>query len=312
MGSFNRYFGSRDDVPEWAKFFEPKEYRAFMEAIEAEFKRRRVRARFDEGTVTLTPPKGAPQQCGLLNLAQMCHQLPREEWAEVVQHHFDSLFEAGGQDEALDGLEGDFERARALLKVRLYPEDASEAMDRAHAVFRPSFDRVIEALVYDFPNTVATVHTDHVKAWGRPPEEIFGLGLSNVRSSGKLTPQAFPLEEGGSLEALTGESFFTATHALLLDDYIGAAEHGALVAIPHRHTVLFHRIENLTAVRAIQALLIAGFGMYQEGPGSISPELYWWRGGRYTLLPSRVSAKAIDFSPPAEFVELLNGLSEPS
>lgn len=312
MATFSRFFGSRDDVPEWAKFFEPSEYRAFMEAVEAEFRRRRVRARVDEGIATLQRRGASPQQCGLLNLAQMCHQLPRADWAEVVRAHFDSLFDPASQGEALDGLDCDFDRARGLLKVRLYPEDASEAMERAGAVYRSPFAQVIEALVYDFPHTVATVHADHLKAWGRPADEIFALGTANVRTSGKIAPQAFPLDGGGSLGALTGESFFTATHALFLADYLGAAPRGALVSVPHRHTILYHRIDDLTAVKAIQAMLVAGFGMFQEGPGSISPHLYWWRDGRYTLLPSKVTAKSIDFEPPEEFVDLLNGLAEPS
>ena len=51
--------------------------------------------------------------------------------------------------------------------------------------------------------------------------------------------------------------------------------------------------------------------MYREGPGSISPHLYWWREGRFAQLPSKVTATSVTFSPPDVFVsEVLDRLSE--
>jgi hypothetical protein len=52
--------------------------------------------------------------------------------------------------------------------------------------------------------------------------------------------------------------------------------------------------------------------MYQEGPGSLSPTLYWWKPGSLTALPSKVTATSISFSPPTVFVdEVLNKVPEP-
>ena len=98
-----------------------------------------------------------------------------------------------------------------------------------------------------------------------------------------------------------------------LEDYIESpTPYGAVVAVPHRHVVVFHAIRNLGVVKAISAMLPVAFGMYQEGPGSISPNLYWYRDGKFTLLPSKVTAKEITFLPPDTFVtEVLNILGEP-
>ena len=51
--------------------------------------------------------------------------------------------------------------------------------------------------------------------------------------------------------------------------------------------------------------------LFREGPGSISDQLYWWRGGEFVHLPHTVSGKSINFVPPDEFVQALNGLAEP-
>jgi hypothetical protein len=40
-----------------------------------------------------------------------------------------------------------------------------------------------------------------------------------------------------------------------------------------------------------------------------SPGLYWWRDGGVSLLPSQVEANNVQFAPPDEFVQVLNGLS---
>jgi hypothetical protein len=96
----------------------------------------------------------------------------------------------------------------------------------------------------------------------------------------------------------------------MLEDYVKEAPFGALAAAPHRHAVLYHVIRDRSAIKAINAMIPAAFGMFQEGPGSISPNLYWWQSGRLTLLPSRVTAKSIEFAPPPEFVEnVLNRLA---
>jgi hypothetical protein len=51
--------------------------------------------------------------------------------------------------------------------------------------------------------------------------------------------------------------------------------------------------------------------MFEQGPGSISPDLYWWREGSVTLLPSQFDGSNIQFMPPDEFVQALNALPEP-
>jgi hypothetical protein len=62
-------------------------------------------------------------------------------------------------------------------------------------------------------------------------------------------------------------------------------------------------------VQAVQTMLQVGMNAYQEGPGSLSPDLYWWHRGALTLLPSSIDRKGVQFFPPDAFVELLNSLS---
>jgi hypothetical protein len=313
MNIIQQLRGKDDQVPDWASFFPEEDFRVFMAALRQDLAARSLAHEVDAGagSVRITPPGNEPQTFGLLNLAQVCHQTPRGEWPDVIERHLDvalSVF-AGGMD-FVDRLGSDFSRARPLLKLRLYAEDYLES--GIPMVYRPVAEGLVAVLVYDLPQSIASVPADHLRSWRRTEDELFALGLQNVKAAGTLQHSTVPLPQGGALELLTGtDNYFAASHLLCLGDYLAETPAaGALVGAPNRHGLVLHRIEGIEIMGALQALLSAVPGMYAEGPGSISPNLYWWRDGTLTLLPSLIEEGQINFSPPAEFMEMLNGLSD--
>jgi len=313
MSLLGRFFGSRDDVPAWARFFPAEDYRSFLEAVEADLRRRGAPFEMGDGTVRAGPAGGPSADYGLLNLAQVCHATPPGEWGSTIAAHFDNAFSSDAEADALDARARSLDDVRACLKVRLYHPDYRAQVGADHLVHRVPAEGLVETLVYDLPGTVRTVPPEHVGTWGRPLDELFGIGLGNVRSEPRPDLQRLDLGHGATCSAIVGDSFFVASHALFLGDYLEAsARFGALVSIPHRHAVLFHPIADMKVILAINSLIPVTFGMYQEGPGSISDSLYWWRDGRFTRLPSKVTAQSVTFEPPDEFVdEVLNKLPEP-
>lgn len=314
MSQISRFFGSRDDVPDWAKFFPPDDYRAFLQAVDEEMRRRQLPFEFGDGTVHISPPGADRADYGLLNLAQTCHATSRAEWEPTIREHFDNAFRSTRDSEELDSRSGSLEGVRACIKVRLYHTDYLAQMGDTGLVHRVPAEGLIETLVYDLPGSVRTVPPDHVQKWGVADDELFRIGLENVRlEQPPPVRQQFDVGKGAVLQALVGDSFFTASHVLFLDEHLRPPpEFGAVVAVPHRHAVLFHPIEDMRVIGAVNSMIPIAFGMYQEGPGSLSAGLYWWRGGRLTLLPTKVNAQSISFSPPKEFVdEVLSRLPEP-
>jgi hypothetical protein len=266
-----------------------------------------------DGTVQLATPDGSPHTLGLLNVAQMCHQLPGEKWADQLQEHFDRMFRAQAESEAvIAAAEADFEKARPMLRVRLYPEDVRSSVAGEHMVARDVAPGILSTLVYDLPDTVMSVPQSHADGWGRSLDELFRAGTENARAEGRLEAVSMPLDGGAELTLLQGETFYASSHVLFLVDYLyPLSPFGALVSVPNRQAVLFHKIEDLRVIQAINTMIVLGHNLYQEGPGSISPQLYWWRDGDLTLVPSQFNNKKIDFSPPDEFVQVLNCLEQP-
>jgi hypothetical protein len=68
----------------------------------------------------------------------------------------------------------------------------------------------------------------------------------------------------------------------------------------------------MDVVTVVDMLGVIAMGMEREGPGSISPRLYWYEAGRYIDLPFTFTNKAFQFSPPDEFVAMLNRLADSS
>lgn len=306
MAFLKRLFSKRNSAPEWARFMGDEEYSRFICAVQSDFARRGGPFKLDAATGSLqVPGPTGPHTLGLLNLAQHCHQLPVESWGETIRKHFDTLLLGTPKFvEFTDELASDFSRAKEYLKVRVYPSDY--AADLAATVSESVAEDLIMVLVYDLPESVASVHPNHVEKWGVPPHDLFQLGLRNVRAEGLMEPERIDLGEGVYLDQYENpESFFGASHVLLLHEYFDPQpELGLLVSIPHRHGMVVHPIRDSGALISIRALIYLTPRLYEQGPGSITPSIYWYRSGLLTRLPYEAGANNhASFNPPSSFQE---------
>jgi hypothetical protein len=170
------------------------------------------------------------------------------------------------------------------------------------------------ALAYDLPDTVQVPPRDDILMWG-DEDELFELALEQTRAEPdlELTREDYGEDEGvepTSVWLLTGDSFFTATHALWADAFDPpTSEHGTLVAVPNRHAVLAHPIRDFSVIGALQIMLNVGHTLWTEGPGSLSDGLYWLRDGYLQRIETRVEGDHMIFAPPDDLVEIMNGFA---
>jgi hypothetical protein len=300
--------------PAWADFLTAPQYQRFLAMVQGYFRGQKVKCVLKDGQVNLAADgRYREQQLGLLNLAQMCRGQPEDQWPRIIAGHFGILQRSWREGEALEKRLGDFAKVAELLAVRLWPKSYCAGDLGNHMVWREDIPGTVSVLVYDLPSTIRNVNPAEVAAWGKEPDELFDLALANVREI--CIPDVLHKEMGDGLTftALVDESFYVASHALLLEQYhadlIGA--HGTLVGVPHRHVMLAYPIEQRpmkVVVGAVNRLIPVIAGMEKEGPGSISPLLYWYREGRFLPLPYEFKGKTINFYPPPPFLELLSDL----
>lgn len=300
------------EPPRWAKFMRDGEWAVFLAAVEAELRRRNWRYRLEDGYVWApwgAEPDATDEALSLLNLAQLCHAAGPDQFHRVIVSHFDALV-AGRKDRLLaDTLAGDLALARPHLKLRLYARETFRA-DADQFIVRDVADDLCGVLCFDLPSNVVTVNAESLDRWGCSADEVWYQALANLRRTEHGVVD--DVDVGGAvLRAMTGDSFFIASNLLLLDDFIASkSPWGALAAVPNRHTLVFHPIHDLTVLRAIDAMVVMASSMCAEGPGSISPNLFWWRDGALRTLPSVEADDHFEFVPPDDFVtEVLEPLA---
>jgi hypothetical protein len=225
------------------------------------------------------------------NLRQLARQVPRDDWPALVSDHISTIVTA--IEEPLDL--SDFELAQHLLRTRIYPAEADNGILAA----RPFAPGLIEAVVVDTPTTVRTVTIDEMEEWPVSGDALFVLGRANVRSDGSLQADDQALGNNVRVTVLHGWTFYAATHLAWLDEYLDIGPYGALVVVPSRSLIAAYPIrarafEREAVVRTAAAQLQAHAQQaYEEGPGSLSPHLFWWRAGGLTLLETRFDGEAL-------------------
>ena len=311
MGFLRRFRPSGSEVPEWATFFRPDEYEAFIKLVDTDLRRRGLTYELRDGLALIDRGGDEPDQLGLLNLAQRCQTTSRGQWPALIAGHVSSLLSLVGRD--LDALAADYERASQILRLRLYADESMGGMSPADdgPVLRRLTPGVLLGLVYDFPDSVASVSEEQLVGWDRPEAEVIDRARANTLAEPPPKREAVKAGNGAMFESMRGDSFYVASRVLGLADLLPAGTaNGTLVGLPNRHALLWHPIEDLQAVRAMTAMAPLIQRLFRDGPGSISNQLYWWRGGQLVHLPIAPNRKGFDFSPPDEFVAMLNRLEE--
>jgi len=306
MSFLRRAFGG-DRAPDWALYMSGDEYRAFARHLEQEMSKRSWTSQItDGGTVVVDRGTGTPEEFGLSNLAQVCHQLDRSGWADAIAAHFTNLLAAEAAGKRLN----DFAVAEPLLKVRVYRASDMPPLALAGMVTTPLAPDLVGVLVADLPTTVQTLGKETVAGWGTPIDELFGIATRHMAEEAATYDQSdVDLGAGATANAMSGNSFFVGSQVIRFRELAGGLPQGALVVLPTRHILIWHPIETAEkTIRAVNSMIALAANLYSQGPGSLTPTLFWWHGA-LTVLPAITDGGKVQFAPPDEFVELLNSLS---
>ena len=81
-------------------------------------------------------------------------------------------------------------------------------------------------------------------------------------------------------------------------------------AVPVRNRVICHPIEDMSVTGALDLLFRIASEMYEEGPGSVTPDVYWYHDGQFTMIPCDRSNDRWAVTIPEKFRDLLEELAE--
>lgn len=308
MFSFFKRKKSDVVVPEWASILTLDQYEAFTKALQKYFARKKVDYQLKDGIVEVEENVFGFGQMGLMNLIQVCKQQDLKHYFEVVSGHFESIAQGKQFESQFEAMVKDFSQIQQYLAVRLYPVEFLDTLHRENTIGNDFATDVYAMLVFDLPHTVMNVKPKQAAEWNKSKDELFAIGLQNIRRNYPFQIMQEVLGEH-KVWLVQGEHFFVPNIVFDIKNYpqfIGSK--GSLVGIPHRHGALIYPIESLELINAVNSLIFVVNGMYQEGPGSLTNHLYWYHDGTFDDLPYVIEDKTLKFSPPDGFIEMLNAL----
>ena len=290
-------------VPQWSPITDPDEWRAFAQLLRDEVAARGWTLDLAEGWAY-----DGDVQFGLFNVAGKCHQVARALWPEVVDEHFASIAATAARS-ALGDVPGfrDADAARATMKARLLTDAYKQDTGADLLELRVAEDLSV-VVAYDLPENVMLPERDELLRYGQE-RELLELALRQAREEPALTLERHELN-GAPVYVLSGESFFTATHALWADRfYEPEAALGTLVGVPTRHIVVAHPIRDRSALTVMAKLLALVERYFADGPGSLSDGLYWLADGRMERLETWIDEQGPHLSPSPRFARVLEQLT---
>lgn len=298
------------EVPQWASFFNPAEYGAFISAIDSYFYSKNIPYQLGERMIAAGPNDYGFTNLGLANVAQICKQFAKTEYAEIIESHFGALIKTYQFDKEFKKIADHYDQIEQYIAVRLYPDDYFPEEARKVSIQRHFSGDIFAALVFDLPDSIDSITTEYAEKWGKTLDELFETGIQNVRDKYpiNISKQQF---DDFFIWLVAAEHFFTPNIVFDLQNHpelIGSK--GLLIGLPHRHSAIIYPIEDIRVVQVFNALIPTVHGMNLEGPGSLSNNIFWFNNGEFLNLPYEIEEGTINFSPPEEFIELLNSLGE--
>lgn len=308
MFSFFKRSRPSQPAPEWTPFSSMDDYQQFIKHVGAYFSRKGLQYTIDRDAVLVTDTSWKHGQMGLANLAQMCNQSRRSDWKSIIHEHFDSMQRSGDFDDAFYKRAHDYSYAAPYIGVRIYPTDYVSQIGEEVVILRPVAEDLTAMLVFDFEHGISNIKPETTIQWNKTNEALFEIGLANIRQKYAAETATEKVDDTG-IWVMQGSHFFVANSVLDLHlQSIPSGAYGFLIGIPHRHAVLASPINDLGVITRLPQFAYIVQGMYGEGPGSISESLYWYRDGELILLPYSIEEENFTFTPPQEFLDVMNEL----
>lgn len=305
----------RDDfkdpsLPEWANFFSKEEYEEFIILVGKYFTDKKLKFTIEDGIVNADGNGPNWGRMGLDNLSRTCKQAPMEEWETRINGHFDSLEKTRKFQEEIESSKNSFEEMKQYVAVRIYNRSYIDQVGEDHFIFKHLADDLVAALVFDYPDSIQNMQQKDIAGWNKTQEELFDLGVSNVRTNYSLQLNENDMGDY-VIHTIDSEHFFAGNlYFELAETKLIVPTKGAIVAFPHRHCGIMYPINDISLVKVLNQLFPIVYNMHNDGAGPVTNSVYWYNKGRLIKIPYDIQENELKVIPPAEFVALLNSLTD--
>ncbi|WP_329926179.1 immunity 49 family protein [Streptomyces sp. SP17BM10] len=210
--------------------------------------------------------------------------------------------------------DGEAEDPLGSVYLRLVAEESIPAGAREHfGYLRPLATDLLVGIALDSPESVRVLDDRDVALVDR--DVLDAAARTNLLDS-PITYDTWDLPDGAVLHILGHpDSAFAASKLLVFEEAVRAAggppipPEGVLVVVPNRHNLVFYPLADRHVGEAVNSLARFGLGAYEDGPGSLSPRVFWWRAGTLTSITVLdPESRSLSISPPDELMSIMRRL----
>lgn len=259
-------------------------------------------SKIDEGEI-VTEIDGDEHHLYLDNLVRILASNNKTSWKLLIYEHFNKL---KPHKSALNYFYKDFDYASQFLRVLLKEDSFNFGDTIDNYVHRIDFPKTNTFLILEFEEKFHYVRKDNIIEWNKSYNELFEIAIQNI-----------PEDEIKAKEYIFGEKFTVFIFlsgdfsASLMLDLKNRAEYsigifGTLIAIPAKGTAYAHPIENGEILELVKILDPIVEKFYNEDPGNITTNFYWYFNNQFQIFPTKQSDKELIISMPKDLIKLIN------
>ncbi len=218
----------------------------------------------------------------LFNAIAKTRGLTADEASRVIAEHLDNLLDAQGST-PLEQLSA--EQLRQQVRTRLLAGGQGRPDEPTFAYARAFSDGILLVLCVDFPRSVQFIADAHL--------DQLALSLDELYAFGQLNTDREPIDErfepAPGVQAILGDSLFTASKAANLPAVIGSAPFGTLFTVPHRHMLIMLPLRGPETLAAVEQLVGITMQVLRGGPvpgGVLSPDIHFSRDHQVSRVSS--------------------------
>lgn len=300
-------------IPKWSSITSQQDFVYFLEVLDEYFASKNLTPTIDDGYITLKEEQYKSSRFGLDNITKLCSLENKDVYSNYIANHFDALFRSADEMNDFESQASDFETVKPFLGVRIQEEEYLEQITRKNLVYKDLGCGLYAVLVYDLGEAIKSVNPDDIKNWGLTIDELIAIGQENIINRYDIEISAFETHHQ-DLYAIETEHFYGANIILNLEGSTGLiGKHGTILSLPNRHTTILFPInsDKLDDLKEVMNELIPLTNrVFEEGPGSISRDLYWFTNSGIHCLKISIGDNKLTIDFPKVFSEMIQYLEK--
>jgi len=246
----------------------------------------------------------------LHNLILKCSEIEKEDWVELINSHFDGMYESMEKQKQLDPSK--FETLVDYFSIRIYKESfITQNGGTDNLVVKKHLDGTLSLLMLDLPSAFTPIQKNMFDLWNKTVDEVFDIAQRNVNKQEFVkATQVIDVNDQKIEVCFIENEDYGASIALDLEnnapEFVG--EWGSVVAIPNKGIVNIHKISKsnpLNFVLYIQRLKPLVEKFFYEHTQPISTEFYWYYEGEFTKIHVVESSGEFNVVSPMGLTELI-------